>query len=334
MEEAGGINLYGFVNNSPANFLDVLGFDAIDQYWQQNGQGGMGGGNQVGPSTITGVWGIQGDEANGSWNEAQDALVTSRTAMGQTFMNFFGGQQSASQAGDGWSPPDIGQAIGNFLGGVVSDVKASVHEMVSGEYQTRVELGTPYEVPLAANPFISPESDNVPYGDSAYANRPAIFEGSAASRAAWEAKNGYNQALLGAVFQDFHEMGPSLRLGANIGNAAPYLAVAPLVAIYAAPAVIAGGQFTVTAAGALIEGAQSAGATVGLAMQTVAGRATVGAFLAGSALLGPEGGAAADETLEAIASNVVGETGAAVVSYAGYARDVGQWIGEKLDDHH
>lgn len=56
-----------------------------------------------------------------------------------------------------------------------------------------------------------------------------------ATDAAWASRDGQ---LFGAVVQNFQQMAPVLNLGAKIGNAAPYVAAAPLAAL-ALPTVTA-----------------------------------------------------------------------------------------------
>jgi len=141
MEEAGGINLYGFVNNSPANAFDVLGFDpasdaelaAINENWFQNGQGGMGGGDGSQDARIASF----NSQAASMGNEsAVDALLNNKD-LGQPLEHTPGG-----------GPIDIGKAVKNFLGDVFSG------SSISGAHFA-VTLGTPYVVPWAANPFAS-----------------------------------------------------------------------------------------------------------------------------------------------------------------------------------
>ena len=147
IEEAGGINLYGFVNNSPANFLDVLGYDAasdaaaaaINANWEQTGQGGMGGDSR-GPSTITGVWGIQGSEGT-DWSTKQDVDMVKYNLFRILSPVGFGDDGPRQSSGDGLR--DIGQAIGGFFKGVFSggtDATSSLGNMSSS---AEVILGTP-----------------------------------------------------------------------------------------------------------------------------------------------------------------------------------------------
>ena len=123
MEEAGGINLYGFVNNGPANAVDVLGFDA-DSYWRDQGNGTIGGGNGQTDGFVQWASGLQGVTPGGDWSTDMDTDVTSRqVAATNNAWNAFNKQNAAFQVG----PSDSGGASssdfsgGDSIGGSYSD---------------------------------------------------------------------------------------------------------------------------------------------------------------------------------------------------------------------
>ena len=116
MEEAGGINLYGFVNNSPANAYDVLGCDP-DSYWRDQGMGTIGGGSAG----------------------QQDALIASINS-GAASM----GVENAANAL--YNDPKFGQPLESTQGGHLTDIGYAIEKFVGGIFSTSSSSGGHFKV--------------------------------------------------------------------------------------------------------------------------------------------------------------------------------------------
>jgi len=131
----------------------VLGFATEqDEYWFQNGQGGMGGGNSQADGFVQWANGLQGQAPTGDWSTQQDASVFWRSPDGQAFINSMKAvaNQMPQQNGDGLL--DIGTAAGSLLHGAVADVRNTLNNLFS-DHNTSVTWGAPYQVDDYGNPM-------------------------------------------------------------------------------------------------------------------------------------------------------------------------------------